>query len=98
MELAKTVEFKNVAYRELCHELREVVQIRRECESREKELKAQIIDMSGGERMEYGVRISLRERQGGYDMQQIFNDLKITKDQGEKYRKAPTTYIDVRTY
>lgn len=92
------INFEREGYKALCDELKEVMQLRKEAEVREKELKSLVIEQSGGDRMEFGIKVSTRVRAGSYDMDKIFTDLKITKDQAEKYRKEASMYVDVRGY
>ena len=96
----EVVEFVNERseYQALCYELKEVSQLRKEAEAKEKELKARIVEIAGGDRMEFGVRVSLKERKGSFDMKAVFTDMNITHEEGEKYRKEGSTYWDVRGY
>lgn len=90
--------FEKPDYKTLCEEYRNVSQIRKEAEKQEKDLKVLIIEEAGGERMEYGVNVSIKERKGSYDMKLLQQAYGISDEELEGFRKESSTYWDVRGY
>ena len=97
-EQEPVLEFNRSTYEEVCKELKEVLTLEKDIANRKADLKKSIIDLSGGERMEYGIKIQKRVVKGTIDYKQIVVDLGLTEDESEAYRKDTRTYWDVRGY
>ena len=91
-------EFQRIAYMDLCEELKELLTVEKEIAKRKEELKSSVLALSGGERMEYGIKIQQRGVKGTVDYKKIVADLGFSEEEAEEYRKATRVYWDVRSY
>ncbi len=91
-------EFQRIAYQDLCGELKELLTMEKEIAKRKEELKASVLSLSGGERMEYGIKIQQRIVKGTVDYKKIVSDMGFSEEEAEEYRKATRVYWDVRSY
>lgn len=92
------VEFQRSAYKEVCAELRDVLQKEKEIAKRKEELKNSVLQLSGGDRMEYGIKVQKRVTRGTIDYKKIAVDMGFSEEEAEEYRKSTRTYWDVRSY
>jgi len=85
----------------LCEELRQVLSLEKEVLARKNELKRQVVEMSGGDRLEYGIKVQLRKAKGSIDWEKFARD---HVDAGtvdflsENYRKPSRSYYEARSY
>jgi len=92
------VDFRRSAYKDLCEELREVLTAEKEIAKKKEELKAAVLTLSGGERMEYGIKIQQRTVKGTVDYKKIVSDMGFSEEESDQYRKSTRVYWDVRSY
>ncbi len=92
------VEFQRSAYKDVCAELRDVLRQEKEIAKRKDELKAAVLTLAGGDRMEYGIKVQKRTAKGTIDYKKIVSELDVSEDECEGYRKDTRTYWDVRSY
>jgi hypothetical protein len=85
-------------YENVCIELRELLMKEKELKAQILELKKQAIIMSGGNRMEYGIKISQKIRKGSVDVDRMSLVLGISQTMVESFRKPDTEYFEVRSY
>ena len=91
-------DFKRSAYKDVCEELREVLTLEKEVAKRKAELRAAVLTLSGGDRMEYGIKVHQRTAKGTIDYKKIVSELEVSDEECEKYRKDTRSYWDVRSY
>lgn len=97
----KVVEFDRAAYKDLCDEMKDLLQLEKEIAHRKKELRDEIIEASNGERMENGIRLSRKVREGSVDYKKMatdFIDEKIIEEMLPGYKKESVEYWEVRSY
>ena len=58
------IEFQRAAYLDVCTELRDILKEEKELAKRKEELKTAVLQLSGGDRMEYGIRVQKRTAKG----------------------------------
>lgn len=92
------VEFDRETYEDICKELKSLLTTEKEVAKRKDELKKAILYLSGGNRMEYGIKIQQRVTKGTIDYKSIVSDMGFSEEEAESYRKETRTYWDVRSY
>ena len=92
------VEFQRSAYKDVCTELRDILKQEKEIAKRKDELKAAVLTLAGGDRMEYGIKVQKRTVKGTIDYKKIVSELDVSEDECETYRKDTRVYWDVRSY
>jgi len=85
-------------YRDLCEQLAPLLRQQKELESKCKKLREQVLTHAGGDRMEYGIKVTKRERAGAVDLKKLVEDGVISQEILETYRKEPTEFYEVRNY
>ena len=93
-----TTVFERNGYEELCIEMRELLMKEKEIAVRKDCLRKEIIDMSGGDRMEYGIKVQNRSAKGGIDYPKYIKTCDIDESILEFYRKPERNYCEVRSY
>ncbi len=92
------IKFRRKAYQEVCRKLRDVLQREKEIAKEKEELRASVLCLCGGNRMEYGIKVERRKAKGTIDYKAIVAELEVSEDECEMYRKDPREYWDVRSY
>ncbi len=92
------VDFERHKYEEACLEMRQLLREEKEMAARKKSLRQQIIEMSGGDRMEYGLKVTHRVSQGTIDYAKFITDCKVKPSTLEFYRKSDKEYWEIRSY
>ena len=92
------IDFDSEYYKSLCEELKALLSSAKEDEKRIKFLKQEVIQLAGGDRMEYGLEVSLREREAAIDYKALIADLGVGSEVVERYRKTKITFWNVRGY
>lgn len=92
------VEFDRETYEDLCSELKSLLTTEKEIAKRKDDLKKAVLKLSGGNRMEYGIKIQERITRGTIDYKAIVEDMGFSAEEAEAYRKETRTYWDVRSY
>ncbi len=102
MQNTKIVEFSSrEEYKILCEEMKELISREKELSKRKEDLRKEIIRLSNGDRMEYGIKVSHIEVSGSVDYKKLAsevlgeNALKILES---KYKKDTYSRIDIRSY
>ena len=102
MTVQTIVDFNRESYKEICAEMRDIIQIEKEVAAKKEELRKKIIDMAGGDRMENGIKITKRTSKGSTDykgalqkMYPVGDDFEIICD---TYRKPDREFWEVRSY
>lgn len=90
--------FDRARYEEVCKELKDLLSLKKELEEREKLLRKEVIDMSGGDRMEYGIKVTHKTREGSIDYRKLAE--KVCQDHSvfEFYRKPNVEYWEIKSY
>lgn len=91
-------EFQRKAYENVCKELRDVLQQEKELANKKEELRASVLCLCGGNRMEYGIKVEHRKAKGAVDYKKIVTELGVSEEEVESYRKGAREYWDVRSY
>ncbi len=78
--------------------MRDVLQLEKELVARKKILKERIIDMSGGDRMEYGIQVTCRTKKGPVDYKAVLEAWDIDETAAATHRKADIEYVEVKSY
>lgn len=97
----KIVNFERDAYKALCEEMRVVLQTEKELKVRKEELRNELIKMSGGDRMEYGIKITYKVNKGTIDykaLAQTHIAEDILKTECENFRKKDVCFWEVKNY
>ena len=92
------INFSVDGYEEICGEYREICLEEKELKARKEKIREQLLELSGGERMEYGVKIMVKTKQGSVDYERMVEELGIDVLTVERYRKPSVEYTEVRTY
>lgn len=92
------VEFQRSAYKDVCTELRDILRQEKEIAKRKDDLKAAVLTLAGGDRMEYGIKVQKRTVKGSIDYKRIVEELEVSEDECESCRKDTREYWDVRSY
>lgn len=85
-------------YKDNCEELSEAIRIEKEIKVKVDELKKTVIEMAGGERMEYGIKVAYIPTKGTLDYKKIVEELDLEDTLLEKYRKPESGYWVARNY
>lgn len=101
MQLNHKFKFEEEYYKNKCQELKDLLSLEKEIAKKKEDLKKAIIELAGGDRMEYGINVKLVTRKGTTDYTSLlkdhFTDEKIERMK-EEYRKDSKDYYDVRAY
>ena len=93
------IEFKREEYREVCEEMKRVLQEEKEMAVKKSELRERLVEMAGGDRMEYGIKVTSRTSAGSVDYKNIVADhLDIDEAVKEHYRRPGRSFWEVRSY
>lgn len=92
------IQFTEEDYKAACVELRSMLELQSEINHKVKKLKAKAIELSGGERMENGIKIQKVHVRGSVDYNRIVKDWEIDEATLEDYRKGATEYWKVTSY
>lgn len=92
------VDFDRNTYENVCFEMRDLLQRKKELKAQEEVIRARVIALAGGDRMEYGVKVTMRQKTGAVDWKAMVEDLGIDGLTVEKYRKAGSEYWEVKNY
>lgn len=85
-------------YKELCKEMTAILQLKKEVAHREKAIKPLLIEKAGGNRLEYGIKVTRIECRGTVDYSRIVTEWEIDEATLEEYRKPTYEKWDVRNY
>lgn len=93
------IDFDRERYRDLCEEMKSVLQLEKEVAARKDKLRKELIEVAGGERMEYGIKLTQKSSMGAVDYKQIVEDhLNIDDVMKDSYRKPGRSFWEVRSY
>lgn len=99
--MTNQINFKREIYKNLCEEMKELIQKEKEMAFQKDIIRNQIIEMSGGDRMEYGIKVSLRNVKGGVDykaiVEHIYQDDEL-KRICEDFQKPMKSYYEIKSY
>ena len=98
MSVQQTISFERERYKALCESMRSTLQLEKEVAASKEKLRKELLEISGGERMEYGIKISWRISKGSIDYKRLVDDYDISEDVKETYRKENREYFEVRSY
>lgn len=98
MNSIQVIDFEREEYKSLCEEMKMILTHEKELVTRKETLKNELIEMSGGTRMEYGIKVHKREVRGSVDYKKIVTDLDVAENELETYRKPTRSYFEVRSY
>ncbi len=85
-------------YELMCQKMRDILSKRKELEAEYKELREDIIANVGGDRMEYGIKVTKRERAGAIDYKRMIEDGLIDESSLEYYKKPNIEVWEIRSY
>lgn len=89
-------------YKEVCEEMKAVLQLEKEVADKKGKLKKIIIKCAGGDRLEHGIKVSERIRQGVIDYKALAKEFFPIEEEfkkvSEEYRKDCTCFWEVRSY
>ena len=98
MSIETIVNFERDTYKSLCEEMTSLMQLEKELAVQKLELKEKMIESSGGDRMEYGIKLQYKTVKGSIDyskyVKNTTNDMSIL----EFYRKPDKEYWEIRKY
>lgn len=92
------IDFRRGEYEGLCIEMRELMREEKELASKKDALKKSIIELAGGDRMEYGIKLQYRVSKGSIDYPKFIKSSGVEESTLEFYRKADREYWEVRSY
>lgn len=92
------IKFERLEYQELCEEMKGLLSLEKEITAKKVRLRDKIAKMAGGNRMEYGIKITHRSAQGSVDYKSLVTYLGISEPLVESYRKPEREYIEIRSY
>lgn len=101
MEQPEIISFEQESYKSLCEDLRDVLSFEKELKQKKEELRSKILEMSGGDRMEYGIKVSSHTKKGSIDWEKLAKDnlkkelVELVKD---SYKKEDQTVWKVISY
>ncbi len=98
MNKLEMVDFTKEEYKTLCEEMKSVLGLEKELAARKAKLKDKIVEMAGGERLEFGIQVSWRIRKGTIDYKGLLKSLKLPDSLLDLYRKADLEYWEVKSY
>lgn len=93
--------FKHEIYQSLCEAMRQALTEEVDAKNRVKKLKDQIIEMSGGDRSEFGIKVAYRTRKGSVDYMKLLKSLISDEEIDElieNYRKDEVKFWEVKSY
>ncbi len=85
-------------YKAICQEMKSILQLEKEVAANKAKIRKEILEISQGERMEYGIKISWRVYKGSIDYKKLVDDYDISEEVKETYRKSNREYFEVRSY
>jgi hypothetical protein len=91
-------DFNRAHYEQLCDEMKALLQQEKELGIRKEELRKQILEKCGGERMEYGIAIRYRQAKGTVDYRRFVEDTNVDEVVLDSYRKPSREYWEIRSY
>lgn len=101
MQEMKLIELSVSDYKSSCEEMRDLLRLEKEIEARKQELRKIIIQKSGGNRMEYGIKVQKVTSKGSIDYRALAEEL-IRAEQlrlvEEKYRKKEVEKFVITSY
>jgi len=92
------IDFVEEEYKSLCEEMKLLLTHEKELAARKELIKQELIDIAKGTRMEYGIKLQKREVKGSIDYKKIIEELGVSEDELEIYRKPSRSYFEVRSY
>lgn len=93
------ISFERETYKDLCEEMKSILQLEKEVAAKKEEVRKRLIEQAGGDRMEYGVKVEWRVAQGSIDYKAMANELIGENEElAEKFRKPAKGYWQVRSY
>lgn len=92
------IKFERLEYQDLCEEMKDLLSLEKEIAAKKISLRDKIAKMAGGNRMEYGIKVSCRSAQGTIDYKGLVTYLGISDTLVESYRKPERTYVEIRSY
>jgi len=95
---AQIIPFERENYENLCQEMKKILSIEKEVAAQKADLRDKIMAMSGGTRMEYGIKVTYRTAQGSVDYKAIVAGLNLDEEKIESYRKTERSYVEIRSY
>jgi len=95
---AQIIPFERENYENLCQEMKKILSIEKEVAAQKAGLRDKIMEMAGGTRMEYGIKVTYRTAQGSIDYKAIVKGLNLDEEKIESYRKAERSYVEIRSY
>ena len=98
MITTEIVKYTQSDYKKLCDEMRAVLSLEKEIAERKKELRDLIIDQAGGNRLEFGIKVSVIDVKGRVNYSRLITDLEIDEATLEDYREPTAERWDVRSY
>ena len=85
-------------YENVCHELAALLRQDKERKIAIDALKARVVEMAQGERLEFGISVKERSRVGAVSYKDLLANYDIPKKTIEKYRAQGSTWWEVKTY
>jgi hypothetical protein len=92
------IQFTEEEYKSHCKELRDMLELQAEVNDKVKKLKDIVKDGSGGERMDYGIKVQKVTVRGSINYNKMVSDWEIDEATLEEFRKAPSEYWKVTSY
>ena len=99
MNNLEIINIEKESYRDLCDEMSQLLTQEKELSARKEELREKIIKMSGGERMEYGIKLTYRTSKGTVDYKAMATiEIPEMEKLEEWYRKEDRSFWEIRKY
>lgn len=95
---AQIITYNAHEYKELCDEMRSILRLEKELAHRKKQVRSKIIELSGGDRLEHGIKVTRIICKGSVDIEKIVEDFALDEADIEEYRKSSYEKWDVRSY
>ncbi len=98
MNTQEIIDFQRCKYQDLCLEMKELLSEEKERAAKKSEIRSQIIEMAGCNRMEYGIKLQSITSKGTIDYPKFVKDCKVEESTLEFYRKPERTCWKVSSY
>ena len=97
-QTSRIEDLETELYKQLCEDWKEALIVLKEQEALVEGLRQKVIEKSGGERMEYGVKVSLVSSKGRTNYKAIVEEMNAPKELIEKHTGMPETTWRVTKY
>ncbi len=98
MHNVEFINFDHKEYQKLCVEMKELLLQEKGLAARKEGLRKSLIDKSGGDRMEYGIKLTTRRSSGSIDYKRYCEVNHIDLDTLSFFRKPDRVFWERKSY